>query len=76
MLHGVVRLDASQGRLRARLFELGAVLSEEASERGGWSLELRMPERDLRRFIKREKLEADILEPLPMQASAAAATWK
>ena len=76
MLHGIVRLNASQGRLRARLFELGAVLSEEPSEHGGWTLELSMPEADLRRFVKREKLATDILEPLPMPASAAAATWK
>ena len=73
-LHGVIRLQASQGRQRARLFEIGAVLNEEACEDGGWTLELKIAERDLRRFLKRENLEADLLEPLPMRASATAAT--
>jgi GTP-binding protein HflX len=76
MLRGIVHLDPSQGRQRARLFELGVVIAEEAGDDGGWSLELRMPERDLRRFIKRENLAADILEPLSMPTSATAATWK
>ena len=73
-LHGVIRLQASQGRQRAKLFEIGAVLNEEACEDGGWTLELKIAERDLRRFLKRENLEADLLEPLPMRASATAAT--
>ncbi|MCH7822930.1 MAG: 50S ribosome-binding GTPase, partial [Proteobacteria bacterium] len=73
-LHGVIRLQASQGRQRAKLFEIGAVLNEEACEDGGWTLELKIAERDLRRFLKRENLAADLLEPLPMRASATAAT--
>ena len=63
-LHGRMHLDPSQGRQRARLFELGAVLGEEVTEDGGWNLELKMAETDLHRFIKREKLAPDVLEPL------------
>jgi len=75
-LRGVIHLHPTQGRQRARLFEIGAVLNEEACDDGGWTLELKMAERDLRRFLKRENLPADSLEPLPMKASAAAATLK
>jgi len=75
-LHGVMHLAPTQGRQRARLFEIGAVLNETACDDGGWTLELKLAERDLRRFLKRENLPADLLEPLPMNASAAAATLK
>ncbi len=64
-LHGVMHLDPSQGRQRARLFELGAVLDEAPDDAGGWTLELKLTERDLRRFLKAENLPADALKPLP-----------
>ena len=75
-LHGVIHLEPSQGRPRARLFELGAVLTERVQEDGGWELEIRMAEADLKRFLKRENLPADVLRPLqgsedePTSASA------
>jgi GTP-binding protein HflX len=72
-VHRVIRLLPSEGRQRARLFELGAVLSEEALPEGGWSLELKMTEKDLRRFLKRENLAKQQLDPLPMSPSATAA---
>jgi GTP-binding protein HflX len=71
-----VQLQASQGRLRAKLFDLGAVLNEESLDDGGWTLELKMGERDFQRFIRRENLESDILDLLPMMDRAAAATSK
>ena len=73
-LHGIVHLLPSQGRQRAKLFELGAVLCEETTEDGGWDLELKMAERDLRRFIKRENLPADLLTPLSKPEAASAVT--
>ena len=75
-LHGVIHLQPTQGRQRAKLFDIGAVLNEQACDDGGWILELRMAERDLRRFLKRENLPADLLEPLPVTKSARAATLK
>ena len=60
-LHRFLRLDPGQGRQRAKLFEMGAVLNEEALEDGGWSLELKMSEKDLRRFLKRESLPEEQL---------------
>ncbi len=74
MLHGVIHLQPTQGRQRAKLFDIGAVLNEEACDDGSWMLEIKMAERDLRRFLKRENLAADILEPLPTHTSATAGT--
>lgn len=62
MVRGMIRLRADQGRLRAKLFALGAVRHETVFDDGGWLLEVSMSERDLQRFIKRERLPADILE--------------
>jgi GTP-binding protein HflX len=75
-LHGVMRLQSSQGRQRAQLFEIGAVINEEVCEDGGWKLELKMAERDLQRFLKRENLADDLLEPLPVAQSATAVNLK
>ena len=75
-LHRVIHLQPSQGRQRAKLFELGAVLSEETAEDGSWTLELKMSERDLRRFMKQENLAPELLEPSPVISPATAATLK
>lgn len=61
-VNGTIRLEASQGRLRAVLFELGAVSGETVLENGGWLLELNMGEREFSRLLKRENLPADVLE--------------
>lgn len=78
-LHGVIHLEHSQGRQRAKLFELGAVLNEVQQEDGGWDIELEMPEKDLRRFLKHENLAPDALQPLKdahtERGAAAASTW-
>jgi len=57
--HRTIHLQPAQGRQRAKLFELGAVLNEEVLEDGSWTLELRMAEKDLRRFLKRENLQIE-----------------
>jgi len=70
-VHGIIRLQPSQGRQRALLFKMGAVLQENPADDGGWILELEMNERDYCRFIKRADLPAEILEqaaPLPSDA--------
>jgi GTPase len=73
-MHGLLHLEPTQGRQRARLFEIGAVLSEEACEDGGWTIELELAERDLVRFMKRENLSPELLQPLPIRKPATAAT--
>ena len=72
MVHGTMHLQPTQGRQRAKLFELGAVLKEEACDDGGWTLELKMAEADLYRFLKREDLPAELLEPVPVPETAQA----
>jgi GTP-binding protein HflX len=72
-IHRYIHLDPAQGRQRAKLFELGAVLNEEVLEEGGWSLELKMAEKDLRRFLKHENLAEEQLVPVPITQSAPAA---
>jgi GTP-binding protein HflX len=62
MIRGVIRLQPSQGRQRALLFEMGAVLQEKPADDGGWIVELEMVEREFRRFVKHEKLPLGILE--------------
>jgi GTP-binding protein HflX len=69
-VHGIIYLQPAQGRQRAKLFEIGAVLSEEPCDDGGWKLELKLAETDLHRFLKREKLPASLLEPIPVPETA------
>ncbi len=75
-LRRLIHLQASQGRLRSRLFELGAVLNEQVDDEGGWTLELEMAEQDLKRFMKRENVDPELLEPLPVIKRAATAILK
>lgn len=75
-VHGVVHLHPNQGRQRAMLFDMGAVSQEFAAEDGGWTLELNMGERDFHRFVKREKLPADILERVVASPPPGAATQR
>jgi GTP-binding protein HflX len=60
-IRGLMQLNPGQGRQRALLFDMGAVLQEQSADDGGWILELEMAERDFQRFLKREGLPADIL---------------
>jgi len=71
-VRGLMQLHPSQGRQRALLFDMGAVLQEQSAEDGGWILELELVERDFRRFLKREKLPADILVESPVNKPAGA----
>jgi GTP-binding protein HflX len=69
-VNGTIRLKPSQGRLRAVLFDLGAVQQETALENGGWLLELDLDERAYSRLLKREHLPADILEQVATMESS------
>ena len=72
-VHRHIFLEAAQGRQRAKLFDLGAVLSEEVLEDGGWSLELKMTEKDLQRFLKAENLADEQLVRVSLDESTPAA---
>ncbi|MDD3518272.1 MAG: GTPase HflX [Chromatiales bacterium] len=45
MVSGRLYLPPAAGKLRAQLFDLGAVLSEQVDEGGGWHLDVRLPRR-------------------------------
>jgi GTP-binding protein HflX len=49
-VHRSIELPPQAGRLRARLHELGAVLAEDATDRGGWRLEITLPEHQAARL--------------------------
>lgn len=43
-----VHLSAAQGAIRARLFQLGAVLREETDDIGGWAMDVELSDRESR----------------------------
>jgi GTP-binding protein HflX len=49
-VHRVMRLGPSDGRLRARLFDLGRVLSERTTDEGGWTVEVELSRRSYERL--------------------------
>jgi GTPase len=49
-----VRLNPQDGRLHALLFARGVVLSECATDEGGWEMDIDMSERAFRRLLKEE----------------------
>ena len=54
VVSGHVRLGPADGRLRALLFEQGAVVSENHAKDGGWELDVELKRRDYERLKKRE----------------------
>jgi GTP-binding protein HflX len=64
-LHHSLRLPASAGRLRARLFELGAVVSEHLQD-GDWVVEVEIPGTVLEQLCRTEGLSPE----------AVAASWQ
>lgn len=61
MVQGRLRLQAAQGKVRARLYQMGAIQSEEYSDNGELLLVIRMPRSDFDRVAKQEGLQADCL---------------
>ena len=70
-IHGTVRLKTCQGRQRALLFEMGAVIRETPADDGGWILEVELVERDYHRLVKREHLSLNVLEEPPADVPVA-----
>jgi GTP-binding protein HflX len=54
IVRGLVRLGPADGRLRALLFEQGAVVRENHFKQGGWELDVTLRRRDYERLTKRE----------------------
>jgi GTP-binding protein HflX len=59
-VHGRIRLSPEQGRLRARFYALGRVLSERIDDDGATVLEIDLPQRDLDRLYHSEGLAAPV----------------
>lgn len=55
-VHGWLHLPPQAGRLRARLFELGAIVQEQNHASGGWALEVELPRRDFEQLSRMERL--------------------
>lgn len=60
-VHGWLDLPPQAGRVRSRLFEMGAVLREQVDGRGAWHLEVHMPRRRFNELSRREKLPSRAL---------------
>jgi GTP-binding protein HflX len=56
-VRGVVRLDVSQARLRALLYEAGQINDEQALDDGGWEIEVELVQRDFDQLHRTEGLE-------------------
>lgn len=53
-VHKLLQLQPADGRLRARLFELGGVISETVTESGGWDMEIDLPRVAYERLLQQE----------------------
>jgi GTP-binding protein HflX len=56
-VRGVVRLDVSQARLRALLYEAGQISDEQVLDDGGWEIEVELVQRDFDQLHRTEGLE-------------------
>ena len=68
-----VRIPAHDGRLRAKLFELGTVVAERAAADGDWEMDVEIRPAALERLWQREALARERIEALPDDADGAQA---
>lgn len=71
LVEGQFYLAPEYARLRARLYEQGAVLNEIAAEDGGAVLQLSLSRGDYNRLLKFEGLSATALQPITHEVPAA-----
>lgn len=64
MVAGQITLLPAQARLRALLFELGAVRHESVDHSGHYLLEVCISRRDLHKLARRENISLDVLMPV------------
>jgi GTP-binding protein HflX len=60
-----LRLPAGAGRLRARLYELGAVLREQTEDNGDWLMDVAIAPDALQRLWRREGLAPTLISSTP-----------
>jgi GTPase len=68
---GTVHLDASEARMRAKLYDADMVRKESEDQAGGWNLELEAPKVALERFCRDTGLSRGRIRPRPCEGSAA-----
>jgi len=61
MVEGKLSLSPAEARLRAKLFEIGAIRGEAIGEEGQFLLQISISRRDLNQFESREQIQ---LEPM------------
>lgn len=71
MVEGKYHLGPENGRLRARLYAMSAVIAETSASDGGYLLQLKLPISDFRRLLKSENLDLDALHPIDGPANLA-----
>lgn len=54
-VHKLLQLQPADGRLRARLFELGGVIVETTTDTGGWDIEIDLPKVAYERLLQQER---------------------
>jgi GTP-binding protein HflX len=57
----VLRLAATDGRLRAKFFEFGTVFSDEVTDDGGWLMDVELPRRQFNRLLGEDEALAERL---------------
>ena len=50
----LMKLKPQDGRLRARLFQLGKVQSEQVTAQGGWEMQVELPRKSFERLMQTE----------------------
>lgn len=63
VVHRQLCLPPTAGRLRARLYELGTVVNEQAGDNGEWLLEVELSPVSLERLCRREGLDRSYIAP-------------
>ncbi len=56
LVRQLVRLEPADGRLRARLYEAGRIVSEQGLDNGGWDLSVELPRADFERLLRQEQI--------------------
>lgn len=73
MIHQILSLPSSAGRLHARLFEAGAVNQDEILEMGGWKMDVTLRRADWESLVKYEAVDQYIVDKQsPVQLAAEA----
>ena len=75
-VRGTVRLNVSEAKLRALLYDSGKVLAERVQEDGGWEIDIEMDRRGFLHLQRRENLQfaSEIADRKPAAVQQEAAT--